>query len=91
MQHRTIGSPALGTSLAVSAIGLGCMGLSHGFGPATDDAEAVRLIRAAHELGYTLCDSAETYGTPEAPHVNEELAASAKTDNVSINVLSGGQ
>ena len=51
MQHRTIGSPALGTSLAVSAIGLGCMGLSHGFGPATDDAEAVRLIRAAHELG----------------------------------------
>ena len=67
----------LGRGLEVSAVGLGCMGFSHAYGAATDDAEATRLIRYAHEQGITLFDSAETYGTPEDPHCNEVLVANA--------------
>lgn len=64
----------LGTSgLEVSAIGLGCMGLSHGYGPATDRGEAVALIRAAHERGVTFFDTAEAYG----PYLNEEVVGEA--------------
>jgi aryl-alcohol dehydrogenase-like predicted oxidoreductase len=54
---------ALGKSgLEVSAIGLGCMGLSFGLGPATDRTEAIGVIRAAAERGVTLFDTAEAYG-----------------------------
>jgi aryl-alcohol dehydrogenase-like predicted oxidoreductase len=64
----------LGTSgLEVSAIGFGCMGLSFGYGPATDRGEAIKLIRAAHERGVTFFDTAEAYG----PFVNEEIVGEA--------------
>ena len=59
----------LGNGLEVSAIGLGCMGLSSGLGPAPDRKQAADLIRAAVDLGVTLFDTAEVYG----PYVNEEL------------------
>src|SRR5437868_3197305 len=61
------------SNLEVSAIGLGCMGLSYGYGPATDRQDAIKLIRSAAELGVTLFDTAEAYG----PFVNEELVGEA--------------
>lgn len=67
----------LGNGLAVSAVGLGCMGFSHAYGAPTDRDEAVRMIRSAHEIGYTLFDTAEVYGTPEHPHHNELLVGEA--------------
>lgn len=63
----------LGDGLEVSAIGLGCMGLSFGLGPATDKQEAIAVIRSAAERGVTLFDTAEGYG----PYVNEELVGEA--------------
>jgi aryl-alcohol dehydrogenase-like predicted oxidoreductase len=69
MQKRTLGR----SGLEVSALGLGCMGLSYGYGPATDTQDAVRLIRAAVERGVTFFDSAEAYG----PFLNEELLGEA--------------
>ena len=57
----------------VSAVGMGCMGFSHGYGPAPYEEEAVRLIRRAYELGCTFFDTAEGYG----PYVNEELVGRA--------------
>lgn len=75
MKTRVLGSGK--AAMEVSAVGLGCMGFSHGYGAATDDAEGIRLIRAAHEMGYTLFDTAETYGTPENPYVNEQLVGKA--------------
>jgi aryl-alcohol dehydrogenase-like predicted oxidoreductase len=63
----------LGDGLRASAIGLGCMGLSFGLGPATDRAEAIRVIRSAVDRGVTLFDTAEGYG----PYVNEELVGEA--------------
>ena len=69
MQTRTLGR----NGLQVSAIGLGCMGLSHGYGPATEKGDGIRLIRAAYERGVTFFDSAEVYG----PFVNEELLGEA--------------
>jgi aryl-alcohol dehydrogenase-like predicted oxidoreductase len=69
MQKRTLGK----SGLEVSAIGLGCMGLSYGYGPATDKAQAVELIRSAAESGVTFFDTAEAYG----PFVNEELLGEA--------------
>jgi aryl-alcohol dehydrogenase-like predicted oxidoreductase len=69
MQKRKLGK----SSLEVSAIGLGCMGLSFGYGPATDKQEAVALIRAAVERGVTFFDTAEVYG----PFTNEELVGEA--------------
>jgi aryl-alcohol dehydrogenase-like predicted oxidoreductase len=62
----------LGKDLEVSAIGLGCMGLTFGYGPATDTSEAIKLIRAAYEKGVTFFDSAEAYGA-----ANEELVGQA--------------
>jgi aryl-alcohol dehydrogenase-like predicted oxidoreductase len=56
-------------NLEVSAIGLGCMGLSFGYGPATEKSAAIALIRAAFERGVTFFDTAEAYG----PYLNEEL------------------
>jgi len=69
MQHRRLGR----SGLEVSALGLGCMGLSYGYGPATDTADAVKLIRAAFDLGVTFFDTAEAYG----PFVNERVVGEA--------------
>ncbi|WP_455843775.1 aldo/keto reductase [Pantoea agglomerans] len=69
MQKRYLGNSAL----EVSALGLGCMGLSHGYGPATDTQQAIKLIRAAVERGVTFFDTAEVYG----PYLNEEVVGEA--------------
>ena len=63
----------LGNGLKVSALGLGCMGMSSAYGPAADKGEMIRLIRSAHDLGITLFDTAEAYG----PFVNEALVGEA--------------
>src|SRR5271166_6641642 len=71
---QTIPKRKLGSSnLEVSAIGLGCMGLSFGLGPVTDKKEAIAVIRSAVDRGVTLFDTAEAYG----PFVNEELVGEA--------------
>ncbi len=68
MQKRT-----LGKDLEVSALGLGCMGMSSGYGPAAGKGEMIKLIRSAFDLGVTHFDTAEAYG----PFVNEELVGEA--------------
>src|SRR6478609_5369530 len=71
---QTIPKRKLGSSkLEVSAIGLGCMGLSYGYGPATEKQPAIQLIRAAFERGITFFDTAEAY----AEGANEELLGEA--------------
>jgi aryl-alcohol dehydrogenase-like predicted oxidoreductase len=69
MQKRTLGR----SGLEVSALGLGCMGMSYGYGPAGDRQEMIALIRAAVERGVTFFDTAEAYG----PFLNEELVGEA--------------
>lgn len=69
MQTRYLGN----TKLEVSAIGLGCMGLSHGYGPAVSKQHAIELIRSAYEKGVTFFDTAEVYG----PYLNEEVVGEA--------------
>jgi aryl-alcohol dehydrogenase-like predicted oxidoreductase len=69
MQTRTLGD----SGLEVSALGLGCMGMSFGFGPAADKREMIALIRAAVGRGVTFFDTAEVYG----PFANEELVGEA--------------
>jgi len=69
MQKRKLGK----SNLEVSAIGLGCMGMSFGYGPAVDKQEGISLIRAAVERGVTFFDTAEVYG----PYTNEELVGEA--------------
>ena len=69
MQKRTLGK----SGLEVSALGLGCMGMSFGYGPAGDKQEMTALLRSAVERGVTLFDTAEAYG----PFVNEELVGEA--------------
>jgi aryl-alcohol dehydrogenase-like predicted oxidoreductase len=69
MQKRKLGK----SNLEVSALGLGCMGMSFGFGPAMDKQEGISLIRAAVERGVTFFDTAEVYG----PSTNEELVGEA--------------
>jgi aryl-alcohol dehydrogenase-like predicted oxidoreductase len=69
MQKRKLGK----SNLEVSAIGLGCMGLSFGYGPAVDKEQGISLIRAAVERGVTFFDTAEVYG----PFANEELVGEA--------------
>src|SRR5262245_28306867 len=69
MQKRKLGK----SGLEVSAIGLGCMGMSFGYGPPMDKQEAISLIRAAVERGVTFFDTAEVYG----PFTNEELVGEA--------------
>ncbi|HKY00554.1 MAG TPA: aldo/keto reductase [Steroidobacteraceae bacterium] len=69
METRKLGN----SGLEVSAIGLGCMGLSSSYGPATEKSAAIALIRAAAERGVTLFDTAEVYG----PFANEELVGEA--------------
>jgi aryl-alcohol dehydrogenase-like predicted oxidoreductase len=63
----------LGNDLEVSALGLGCMGMSSAYGPAADNGEMTKLIRCAHDLGITLFDTAEAYG----PFTNEVLVGEA--------------
>jgi len=70
MKKRELGS----SSLEVSSIGLGCMGMTFGYGPAADTDEAIKLIRAAAERGVTLFDSAEAYGEANEKLVGEALA-----------------
>ncbi|MGA2834774.1 MAG: aldo/keto reductase [Terracidiphilus sp.] len=69
MQKRKLGK----SNLEVSALGLGCMGLSFGLGPATEKQQAISLIRAAVERGVTFFDTAEVYG----PFLNEEIVGEA--------------
>jgi aryl-alcohol dehydrogenase-like predicted oxidoreductase len=69
MQKRKLGK----SGLEVSALGFGCMGLSYGYGPATEKEPAITLIRKAYEDGVTFFDSAEAYG----PYLNEELVGEA--------------
>ena len=69
MQTRKLGI----SGLEVSALGLGCMGLSFGLGPATEKSKAIQLIRAAAERGVTFFDTAEVYG----PYINEEVVGEA--------------
>ena len=69
MQKRKLGN----SNLEVSALGLGCMGMSFGYGPAGDKQEMISLIRAAVERGVTFFDTAEVYG----PFTNEELVGEA--------------
>src|ERR671915_144366 len=69
MQKRTLGS----SNLEVSALGLGCMGLSQSYGPPADRQQAIALIRGAVERGVTFFDTAEVYG----PFANEELVGEA--------------
>jgi aryl-alcohol dehydrogenase-like predicted oxidoreductase len=64
---------ALGQNLEVSALGLGCMGMSSAYGPAADKGDMIRLIRTAHDLGVTHFDTAEAYG----PFANEQLVGEA--------------
>src|SRR5688500_9720640 len=70
MQKRLLGK----SGLEVSAIGLGCMGLTFGYGPATDKSDGIALIRAAYERGVTLFDSAEAYGRANEEMVGEAVA-----------------
>lgn len=69
MQKRTLGNG----NLEVSAVGLGCMGMSYGYGPAADKQEMIELIRTAFDKGVTFFDTAEAYG----PHENEKLVGEA--------------
>ena len=69
MKKRILGN----SGLEVSALGLGCMGLSFGYGPATGKQEAVKLLQAAYDKGVTFFDTAEAYG----PFANEELLGEA--------------
>src|SRR5262245_59682714 len=63
----------LGNNLEVSAIGLGCMGMSFGYGPASDKQQMISLLRSAVDRGITFFDTAEVYG----PFANEELVGEA--------------
>src|SRR3954470_15338045 len=69
MKKRTLGK----SGLEVSAMGLGCMGMSFGYGPPKDKGEMVSVIRGAFERGVTFFDTAEVYG----PFLNEELVGEA--------------
>ena len=74
MQRRTLGS----SGLEVSAIGLGCMGMTGGYSGHPDQDEMIALIRLAVESGVTFFDTAEIYG----PHANEELVGEALARSV---------
>lgn len=72
MKYRT-----LGKDLQVSAIGLGCMGMSHAYGAPADKKAMTELLAQAVNIGCTFFDTAEVYGTADNPHQNEELVGSA--------------
>ena len=71
MNYRKLGN------LTVSSVGLGCMGMSQSYGAPADKKEMRELIAAAVDMGVTLFDTAEVYGTPDDPHDNEKLVGAA--------------
>lgn len=73
MEYRVLGL----SGLRVSAVGLGCMGMSHAYGTPADKEEMTELLADAVEMGYTFFDTAEMYGTSDRPHDNEELLGKA--------------
>ena len=73
MTYRTLGL----SGLRVSAIGLGCMGMSHAYGASADRRDMAELLSDAVDMGYTFFDTAESYGTAASPHDNEELLGEA--------------
>lgn len=73
MNYRNLGN----RGLRVSAIGLGCIGMSHAYGAPADHREMAELLAKAMDMGYDFFDTAEVYGTPDNPHDNEELLGSA--------------
>ena len=73
MNYRNLGN----RGLRVSAIGLGCLGMSHAYGAPADHREMAELLAKAMDMGYDFFDTAEVYGTPDNPHDNEELLGSA--------------
>lgn len=73
MRYTTLGL----TGIKVSAVGFGCMGMSHAYGAAADKHEMIKLLHQAVELGCTFFDTAEIYGTAAEPHHNEELLGEA--------------
>lgn len=78
--------------LQVSAIGMGCMGMSHAAGAPMEEEQAIRVIREAVDMGYTLFDTAKNYGYADAPHHNEELLGRALAgirDRVAISTKCG--
>ena len=80
MKTRILGK----SGIEVSAVGMGCMGFSHGYGAVPAEEESIRLIRKAYELGCTFFDTAEGYG----PYVNEELVGKAGQDCSGYEVFS---
>ena len=73
MEYRVLGL----SGLRVSAIGLGCMGMSHAYGEPADTHQMKELLAYAVDMGYAFFDTAEVYGTPDRPHHNEELLGEA--------------
>lgn len=73
MKYREFGH----SGLHVSAVGLGCMGMSHTYGATADKKEMTELLAQAVDMGYTLFDTAESYGTVDNPHDNEHLVGDA--------------
>ena len=73
MKYRTLGM----SGLRVSAVGLGCMGMSHAYGAPADKEKMKELLAEAVDMGYTFFDTAEAYGTADRPHDNEELLGEA--------------
>lgn len=73
MEYRVLGK----SGLKVSAVGLGCMGMSHAYGAPADRHEMTELLAEAVEMGYTFFDTAAVYGTADRPHDNEELLGRA--------------
>lgn len=73
MEYRILGL----SGLRVSAVGLGCMGMSHAYGAPADKGEMTKLLADAVEMGYDFFDTAEVYGTADRPHDNEELLGEA--------------
>ena len=73
MEYRILGL----SGLRVSAVGLGCMGMSHAYGAPADKREMTELLGDAVDMGYTFFDTAEIYGTADRPHDNEELLGEA--------------
>ena len=73
MKYRILGL----SGLRVSAVGLGCMGMSHAYGAPADKDEMTELLSDAVEMGYAFFDTAEVYGTADRPHDNEELLGRA--------------
>src|ERR1017187_1495547 len=89
MKERTLGQSSPGRGLAVSELGLGCMGMSQSYGPG-DDEESVATIRRALDLGVTLLDTADAYG----PFTNERLVGDAikgRRDEVVLATKFGNQ